>query len=343
MLFLLALVLLPRHQRNQRGPNAAAILCDVNLDLLLLVADLGHLAHDLADVVDVTGVELDKAAINADVDGVVVGAELVEVAGLDENGAQRHAAQPGGTLADGVDEDLDGVGVVEGGVIHPEILEQRRARRQVVRRHVRLDRAQEARVQAANLEERRGGRDGLAKELDLRVARQVDQRAAQELAEEHAGHALLEHLHARVVRLPVQLLVVLGVGQHAEVVVEAAPFGVDDHLARRLVDAPVGVVRELGDALQVLNVRAVRPRAEDGANHRLGVAGGCVRPRHERADGVVHQRRHPHRQIQLVQCLLQHRAHVFPDGVRDRKPLGPSDQRPAVNGHLVHGETKRKP
>lgn len=91
------------------------------------------------------------------------------------------------------------------------------------------------------------------------------QRTAQDLPQEHARNALLEHLQTGIVARRIQVTVVDGTGQHAQVVVEAAPLGIDDHLTGGLVIEGALHVLELGDLLEFLHVGTVGARPEDRA------------------------------------------------------------------------------
>lgn len=173
----------------------------------------------------------------------------------------------------------------------------------------------------------------MGEDESLLMQRQDSQ--AQQLAEEHAGDALLEHLDARVDGGGVEVPVVGGGGEDGELVVEGAPFGVDDHLARGVVVFPL---EALLDIRQFLDVRAVGARAEDGAEDGGRLAGGGVGARHEGADGVVDEGGDADGEVESVDGVLEELADVLADGVGDVEALGPADQGAAVDADLVDGE-----
>lgn len=139
----------------------------------------------------------------------------------------------------------------------------------------------------------------------------------------------------------VEFHIVRGIGQGAQCVVKRAPFGVDNHLARRLVVfARIVCVGELGDLVEFFDVGAVGTRSKDGAEEGARLAWRCVGARHERSDGVVDERSYLDGQMQVVNLVLQEGADVLADGILNIEALGPAHQQAFVDADLVDGKGK---
>lgn len=114
-------------------------------------------------------------------------------------------------------------------------------------------------------------------------------------------------------------------------VVERAPFGVDDHLR---VHLPL-VRRELAELLHLDHECTVRASAEDGTAQRMAL---LVCGREQRADGVVDERRDLDRNLLPLQRRLQQPRHVLADRARRREALGPVDQLALIQRRLLDRE-----
>lgn len=179
----------------------------------------------------------------------------------------------------------------------------------------------------------------VTEEGEGRVLEKADNGKTENLAQEHTGYALLEHLDAWVHGLLVELNIVGGVRQSAQRVVERTPFGVDNHLAGgSVVLAGVFALGELGDLIELLDVGAVGAGAEDGTEQCASLAGRGVGASHEGSHGIVDQSGHPHGQAQGVDLGLEQGAHILADGVGDVEALGPAHEQPLVDAYLVHRE-----
>ena len=137
-------------------------------------------------------------------------------------------------------------------------------------------------------------------------------------------------------------MVVGCVGQNGELVVKAAPLGVDNHLPSAVIDiaSVCAHVLELCDLVKLLDVSTVGAGAENGTKKSAGLARACVRASHQGTDSVVDERSNADREVQVVNLFLQKGANVLSDGVLDIKALGPADKGALVDAILLHGETE---
>lgn len=264
---------------DQGCADTAAILGDADADLLVAGdTNLGDLAQSLTHVSFKVGVELNQTAVNTNVNDVV-GSQLV---GRGDDSGQGDGAQTSSTLADGVDQNLDGLALLEAGVLNLEVILQCSLDIHQVLAAVSFNGAEQAGVKTPLAEEHRPLRNGdlgvlvRLEQSQLGVVVKRQKGTTQDFAQEHAGNTLLKHLHTGVVAVGIKLVIKYGSRENAHVVVKATPLGVDDHLSGRVVKVGILHVLELSDVLGLLNVGTVGAGSEDSTEESTSLARGGI-------------------------------------------------------------------
>lgn len=336
-------LVLAGNQGNQSGTDTTSILGDTNADLLLSGnSNLGNLTQGLAEVSIEVGVELDQTAVDTHINNLLG----VQLAGVKEDSSKRDSAETGGALANGVDKNLDSLALDIAGVLDLQVILESGLDINVILGSVGLNLAQETGIQTPLAVKERvrwqGNLGGLAglEDTQLRVIVNSKQGTAENFTQEHAGDTLFKHLDTGVVALGIEIAVVNGVGEHAELVVEATPFSVDDHLTSGLVEVSILHVVQLGDSVELLNVGTIGTGTKDGAQESASLAGGSVGAGHQSTDGVIDQGGDTDGEFQIINGGLEQSANIMADGIGDVEALSPTDQGSGVDTKLAHGETE---
>lgn len=106
-------------ESDQGGADATTVFGNTNTDLLgSLGSDAVNGAEGLINHIAEEGVVLDQAAIDTNVDDLLVG--VFELARLKSDGANGDSGQSGGTSANSVGDGLEGLGILERGCVDVE-------------------------------------------------------------------------------------------------------------------------------------------------------------------------------------------------------------------------------